>query len=330
MELSDFNQWLAQKNMQGFWAREPRETGMKPYLWKWADLYQALELAAELVRMDKTGRRNVGLRNPTVRGGLTPTIGLGLQIIKPGEIAQAHRHVAAAIRFVIKGSPAAFTIVEGERFPMEEGDLVTTPNWTWHDHYNGSDEPIIWLDGLDVRLLGYLNAQFSETFSQERQTVEKPDGFSATTLRYARPTWIGQNHPVPPFRYPWKETYSTLSALKESEGDPFDGIKLGYTNPLDHGPTCPTFACEIQLFRPHEKTRRHRHTSSTVYYVFRGEGATLVEGEEFCWGQGDILTVPPWQWHSHRNMSDQDAILFSVTDWPVLKSLGVYREEAET
>ena len=36
---------------------------------------------------------------------------------------------------------------------MEEGDLITTPNWTWHDHYNGSDESVIWLDGLDVRLL---------------------------------------------------------------------------------------------------------------------------------------------------------------------------------
>ena len=164
MDLSGFNEWLTQKNMQGFWAREPRTNDARPYLWKWADMAEALEIASDLVPMDKTGRRNVGLRNPTVKGGLTNTIGLGLQIIKPGEIAQTHRHVATAIRFIIKGSTKAFTIIEGERFPMEEGDLITTPNWTWHDHYNGSEDSVAWLDGLDVRLLAHLNAQFSQEF----------------------------------------------------------------------------------------------------------------------------------------------------------------------
>jgi len=209
MELSDFNQWLAEKNMVGFWARKHRVVEVKPYLWKWADLNQALETASDLVPMDKTGRRNVGLRNPTVKGGLTNTITLGLQIIKPGEFAQCHRHVATAIRFVVKGSPKAFTVVEGERLFMEEGDLITTPNWTWHDHYNGSDEPVIWLDGLDVRLLGHLNAQFSEPLPQEQQVIEKPDGYSATMLGYARPSWLKNQYLVPPYRYVWKEIYAT-------------------------------------------------------------------------------------------------------------------------
>jgi gentisate 1,2-dioxygenase len=286
-----------------------------------------LELASDIVPMDKTGRRNVGLRNPTVKGGLTNTIGLGLQIIKPGEIAQCHRHVASAIRFVIQGSPKMFTIVEGERFPMEEGDLITTPNWTWHDHYNGSDRSIIWLDGLDVRLLAYLNAQFSEEFPQGQQRVEKPDGYSTATLGYARPSWLRSDHVAPPFRYGWEETYATLCDLKESDGDPFDGILLEYKNPSHGGHTSPTFSCEIQLLRPKEKTKSHRHTTSTVYYVFRGRGATTVEKENLSWAKGDILTIPPWQWHSHENPSGEDAILFSINDRPAIESLGLYREE---
>ena len=328
MELSDFNQWLTEKNMIGFWAREPRVGGMKPYLWKWAEINQALELASDLVPMDKTGRRNIGLRNPTVKGGLTNTITLGLQIIKPGEYAQCHRHVATAIRFVVKGSPKAFTVVEGERLPMEEGDLITTPNWTWHDHYNNSDESVIWLDGLDVRLLGYLNAQFSELFSQEQQVIEKPDGYSARRFGAARPSWLKNQHVIPPFRYVWKETYATLLALKQSEGDPFDGVRLEYKNPIDGGPTTLTFSCEVQLLRPKEKTRSHRHTTTNVYYVFCGEGITTIEGENLSWAKGDILTIPPWQWHGHQNPSNDDAILFSINDRPPVEALGLYREES--
>jgi len=84
-----------------------------------------------------------------MEGGMSNTIHLSVQLVKPGEIATAHRHVAAAIRYVLKGSPKSFTIVEGERFTMEEGDLITTPNWTWHDHFNGTvREPIQW--GADI------------------------------------------------------------------------------------------------------------------------------------------------------------------------------------
>jgi gentisate 1,2-dioxygenase len=233
-----------------------------------------------------------------------------------------------AIRFIVKGSPMACTIVEGERFPMEEGDLITTPNWTWHDHHNGSGEPVIWLDGVDPHLVHYLGVSFFELFNKERQSVEKPEGYSLKTLGYARPTWLKPDFLVPPFRYPWKEVYPNLLALKESGGDPFDGVKLEYVNPASGGPTFPTFTCEVQLFRPREKTQIHRHTGFTIYYAFSGEGATTVEKETLRWHKGDIFVVPSWQWHGHENPSSEDAILFSITDRPALKLLGFYREEA--
>ncbi len=118
-------------------------------------------------------------------------------------------------------------------------------------------------------------------------------------------------------------------ALKESAGDPFDGILLEYSNPLTGGATLQTFSCQIQLLRPHEKTRTHRHTSTTVSHAFRGKGMTKVSANELDWEQGDIFVVPPWQWHSHENKSDEDAILFSITDKPSTEALGLYREEAE-
>ena len=330
MQLSDLDQWLEERNLNGFWNRQPRSSEVKPYLWKWADIYEGLQRATELVPMEQTGRRVIQLKNPSLGMGMSNTIHLSLQAVNPGEIARAHRHVAAAIRFIVKGSANSFTIVEGERFAMEEGDLITTPNWTWHDHYNGSTEPVIWLDGLDARLVGYFGALLTEDFVQQRQPVEKPDSFSSKILGHVRPTWMKTEHPIPPFRYRWDETYSTLMTLKESEGDPFDDIRLQYVNPLNGGPTLPTFSCELQLLRPGRKTRSHRHTCTTVYNAFRGQGVTTIEQETFHWGQGDFFLIPPWRWHSHENTSAQDAILFSINDSPAMTAMGLYREEGDT
>jgi gentisate 1,2-dioxygenase len=39
--------------------------------------------------------------------------------------------------------------------------------------------------------------------------------------------------------------------------------------------------------------------------------------------------VPSWAWHEHANASDsEDACLFCLNDLPVMRALGLYREEA--
>lgn len=326
MQLPDLEGWLAEKNLRGHWQAESGRDEFKPYLWKWADIYKGLMLATELVPMDKTARRTIQLKNPSLGNRMTNTIHLSVQCVMPGEIAKAHRHTAAAIRFVIKASPGTFTVVEGEPAPMGEGDLITTPSWTWHDHYNSSSEPTIWLDGLDVRLVSVAKS-FLENYPQDQQPRERPASFSSKMFGYAKPAWIKSEHVTPPFRYAWEETYSTLSALRESEGDPFNGVLLTYKHPLDGGPTLPTFACEVQLLRPREKTKSHRHNSTTVYHACRGEGVTVVDEARLEWAQGDIFVVPPWSRHQHETRQNQDAILFSITDWPAMVALGIYREE---
>ncbi len=56
-------------------------------------------------------------------------------------------------------------------------------------------------------------------------------------------------------------------------------------------------------------------------------GVTTVEQEIFRWVQGDLFLISPWRWHNHENTSAQDAILFSINDWPTTSALGLYREE---
>jgi gentisate 1,2-dioxygenase len=95
----------------------------------------------------------------------------------------------------------------------------------------------------------------------------------------------------------------------------------------------PTIGCWVQWLPPGHATNPHRHTSSTIYHVVQGEGVTTVgdkkgAGDDFTWGPRDCFFVPSWKWHQLRNRSNREpAIIFSVTDRPVLESLGLFGEE---
>jgi len=324
--------WLNERNLGGHWrglAGERLE--FKPFLWKWNDIYPGLMKAAQLVPMEDTGRRTVMLRNPSLNGRMSNTIHMSVQCVMPGEVAEAHRHTTAAIRYVIQGVKGAYTVVDGEPFPMETGDLVTTPGWTFHDHYNEGTEPVLWLDVLDARIPA-LARGLGEPFPDRQQPRSRPVDFSRRTLGRAKASSLmrREDPTPPPFRYPWRDAEAAIRALKESEVelDPHDGLQLTYTHPLRGGATLPTFNCELDVLTPKLVTQDHRHISTTIYQVFRGSGATVVDGEQLEWSQGDIFVVPPWNWHHHENRSDSDAILFAVDDWPTFKALALYREEA--
>ena len=89
----------------------------------------------------------------------------------------------------------------------------------------------------------------------------------------------------------------------------------------------PTIQCALQLLRPADETETHRHTSTIIYHVFRGTGTTQIGERRFDWQRGDSFVVPLWYHHRHLNRSSaEDAILFSMSDAPVLKALDLYRE----
>ncbi|HLG70300.1 MAG TPA: cupin domain-containing protein [Chloroflexota bacterium] len=321
--------WLAERHMQGHWKHMSRQPEGKPYLWRWEDIHAGLMKATEVVPMSDTPRRTIQLKNPSLGDRMTNTIHISVQCVMPGEVAEAHRHNAAAIRFVVQGVEGAFTVVEGEALPMGSGDLITTPNWTWHDHYNNGDQPVIWLDGLDIRLVS-LAKMFQQPFSEAQQPIQRPTGFGWMVNGHVRPPFLKHEHKTPPFRYAWSDTQQTIEALKAAEAeDECDGIYLTYSHPVNGGPTLPTFACDVQALRPRRSLKAHRHSCTTIYHAFRGDGATEIEGERFEWKQGDIFVVPPWNWHRHENTSSGDSILFAMTDRPAMQALEIYREEVE-
>src|SRR5579872_4636189 len=136
-----------------------------PHIWRYRDVRPHLMASGSLITAQEATRRVLMLMNPGLGGeaSITGSLFAGLQLIMPGEIAPAHRHSQSALRFVIEGR-GAYTAVDGERTTMEPGDFIITPSWTWHDHGNDTDEPVVWLDGLDIQIVNLLNASFAEGY----------------------------------------------------------------------------------------------------------------------------------------------------------------------
>ncbi len=316
---------MAEKNLSGYWRlgmeglpSKPM-TAVEPCLWKWADVRESLLRAGDVVSLENSERRVVRLVNPGLdqkHAFATHTIQISFQYVKPGENARAHRHTPAALRFVVQGK-GAYTTVNGQQCIMEPGDLILTPKLTWHDHSNDAGEPIIWLDGLDFPLITALHQVMQERYRERRQPIEK-----SSEDRGLRLTEF--------FHYQWRDTEPALRQIANSPAarDRFDGFLLDYRNPLTNGPTMTTIQCALQLLPAKDATETHRHTSTVIYHVFRGQGATQIGEKLYEWEQGDSFVVPLWYAHRHLNRSSScDAILFSMSDAPVLKALDLYREE---
>ena len=307
---------------------EPRPRAV-PWLWRWKTLRELAGRAGELVTIERGGdRRVLSLANPGL-GGLpyaTPTLWGAVQYLNGGEHAGAHRHTPGAIRFVLEGE-GVYTTVNGDACDMHPGDLILTPGWTWHDHNSSGDQPMIWFDGLDMPTVNALDAIFFENYEggmlqpvQSRNRSERR--FPGTGLlpagAGARP---GPGY-SPLLAYRRADTDAALDALLESSGGPMVGLE--FTDPTSGRPVLPTMACEMHRLLPGERTPPTRRVGSSVLVAYKGAGATVVNGTRFEWGSGDMLSVPSWAVVDHEASEPSD--LFAISDAPVLRALGLYRE----
>lgn len=306
-----------------------------PVLWRYDDLRAQILRSLELVSPEKAGRRVIYLNNPG-RRDVAAAVGWlysGLQVMNPGEVASAHAHSACALRFIMEGA-GAYTIVDGHKMTLGANDFVLTPNGTWHEHGVAADgSACIWQDGLDIPLVNTLEANFYAVHTDLRQAVGYPvDDVTASWgnpgLRPSGGAWSKPYSPL--LKYEWAPTYEALLRYaRATDGSPFDGVLMDYVDPATGGPVMRTIGAAMQMLRPGERTRAHRHTGSFMYQVAKGRGYSVIDGERFDWKARDIFCVPSWAWHEHANAdASEDACLFTFHDGPVMHALGLYREEA--
>lgn len=326
----DLERFLAEHHLVGAGLRRdadvPRREGNTAAHWTWEGIYNGLMRSGSLVTVGPGGM--TGMRSVTGIEARTFPIWMNVQILMPGERTQAHRNTRSETRLVCEAPEDAVFVCEHEAFPMARGDVVISPSWTFHDHWNRGTTPAIWVDGYDNGYNGGANLNERLPNDSPYQEIRRPLGHGARTQGLARPVAAEVPFPLPPVHYPWVETRAALDAMREAHiVDLYEGIHLMLASPVDGGPTLPTIAWHAQLLSPGLRTRSHRHNSTTFYFAFEGQGVLVIEGERLEWNKGDIFAVPAWKWHHHENDPGRESILFSIDDWPAMSKLGFYRKE---
>jgi len=274
-----------------------------PAHWRYDEAKAALDAAGRLIDVKLAERRNLAMRNPIPDSDwrTTRTLVAAYQMILPGEHARSHRHAPHALRVIIDGK-GSYSIVDGEKTPMETGDVVLTPGGCWHGHGHDGDAPAYWLDVLDVPLTQLLEPMFYE---------DHPDRFEKIT-RVAADS-------------PYRFTRATIARrLDEARADNqgFHGPRIDLA-----APTMPTINLSVERLAAGAKTRRQRSTANHIFSVMEGEGETVVAGETFRWQRGDTFCVPSWNKFEHHAATD--AQLFDSSDEPLMRFSNYYRFEAD-
>jgi gentisate 1,2-dioxygenase len=313
-EFREFYKRLEKKNAAPLWESlaelvpvVPRPRAV-PTIWRYDEIRPFLMESGKLITAKDAERRVIILENPGLHGTsqITDSLYAGLQLILPGEIAPTHRHTASALRFIIEGS-GAYTAVDGERTTMHQGDFIVTPSWTYHDHGNPSDTATIWLDGLDLPLVNLFNTGFAEHHPEEMQPITRKEGDAG-------------------FNYPYARTRETLDQLyRKGPLHPCDGIKMQYVNPATGGNPMPAIGAFVQLLPSGFRGTAHRATDAAVYCVIEGRGSTRIGDTPIEWNAHDIFVVPSW--HPVTHQAHTESVLFSFSDRPIQKALGIWREE---
>jgi gentisate 1,2-dioxygenase len=277
-----------------------------PAHWKYEQARGALDAAGRLINTELAERRNLILFNPSSgeNYGTVRTLVAAYQMIMPGEWARSHRHTPNALRLILDSEPGTYTEVDGVKIAMEPGDVLLTPNWSSHGHGNNSRACAYWLDFLDVPLVQLLEPMFFEPAEEEESNDASDD---------APPTKDS------PFVFPLSDTLKRLDATAADPSGAFaTHVQLG-------NPAMDTIGLVMMRLAPRVRTSPYRATTNNIYAVVKGTGATTIDGERFEWSRGDVIAAPAWRPHFHE--AAEDALMFRVSDEPVMQRLGFYRQE---
>src|SRR2546421_120103 len=101
---------------------------------------------------------------------------------------------------------------------MESGKLITAKEAIRRVlvHGNPGSEPVVWMDGLDIRIVELFGAQFHEVYPEEVQPVTRSEG--AATARFgnglaplAARAPFGRTSPI--FNYPYARSRESLELV---------------------------------------------------------------------------------------------------------------------
>lgn len=298
--LDSLYRHVGRMRMAAGWTRPTSSPALRcafrPHHWSYAAAKATLDAASRLIGTDVAERRNLVLVNPgeEITYATVPTMIAAYQMVRPGERTRMHRHTPNALRLILDVAPGACTIVDGRRLPMLPGDVVLTPQWSWHGHINEGNSPAYWLDFLDVPLMDWFGLRLFEQHPDEAHT-------SAALSEHS------------PMQFRWSDSALKLDrAAARTDGCQVVEAALG-------NPALATIALSMMRLPGSAGSVLCTSTANAIYAVVHGSGTTEVGEEEFAWQRGDVVAVPAQHPHAHR--ANECAVLLTVTDAPTMSWL---------
>ena len=298
----------------------------QPIHWPYATLRPLLMRAGDLAPMEKAERRVLVLANPghgLENMKVSPAMYLGMQLLLPGEWAPSHRHTPNAVRMVVEGE-GAYTTVDGEKCPMERGDLILTPTGLWHEHEHGGDKPVVWLDVLDLPVIYYTETSYA--IEGQRQEVKPGRGDQAYARGGVVPTPVFERSQKanPMLRYPWAEARAALVALAEDQPG-LDAVQVTYVNPENGKDAQSNLGFYSLMLRPGQTLRLPARSPSQVFHLIEGGAEVQVLDKTFALAEADTCCTPGYESVTLKNLkSDQPSFVFIADESPLHRKLGVY------
>lgn len=316
--------WPMMRNVLPHGRPQPQT---QPGHWAFQALRPLLLRAGELTPVEKAERRVLVLSDPGRGVGAmqaTSSIYLGMQLLLPGETAPAHVHTPSAVRVMVEGA-GAYTVVDGEKLPMEPGDLVLTPGGEWHDHGHDGSEPVIWLDALDLPLYVYLEGSYANEGPLQAQR-NRPDAaqveYRAAGLVPSRARSRARRYPM--MRYPWARTEAALREMaRYGEAGP---AEMDYINPETGEDILPALGFTAMMLAAGQGDSPPVRSCSQAFHVVKGRGHSVIDGKRVDWGPKDTFTAPVFAGVDHH--AEDESFLIRVHDRPLQEKLAYYEERA--
>jgi gentisate 1,2-dioxygenase len=294
--------------------------------WAYQSIRPLLLKAGELTPIEKAERRVLVLANPghtLEKMQASSAMYLGMQLLMPGEWAPSHRHTPNAVRMVVEGE-GAWTTVDGEKCPMSRGDLILTPTGRWHEHGHDGDQPVIWLDVLDLPLMYYLEVSYH--LNGGRQDTLPGRGDRAYTRPGVVPTPVfgrsGKRYPM--LRYPWVDARAALESMAADQPD-LEAVQVTYTNPESGEDAENVLGFHALMLRPGQTLTLPARSPAVIYHVIEGAARVATEAQGFDLVVADTCCIPGYTGTTLTNPSaNAPAFLFLADESPLHRKLGVY------
>jgi gentisate 1,2-dioxygenase len=294
--------------------------------WSYEALRPLLLQAGELTPMEKAERRVLVLANPghgLEKMQASSAIYLGMQLLLPGEWAPAHRHTPNAVRMVVEGS-GAWSLVDGEKCAMQRGDLILTPTGLWHEHGHDGDEPVVWLDVLDLPLVHYIEASYHVNGPRQAVIPQRGDRAYVRGGLLPTPVFERSNKAYPMLRYPWLDARAALESLAADRPD-LDAVQITYANPETGAHAENILGFYALMLRPGQTLRLPARSPAMVFHVIEGGAQVQVEDQLFALDPADTCCAPGYCAVTLSNaLADQPTFVFIADETPLHQKLGVF------